>query len=103
MLEAEAPHEGIDLGRRDRLVGVAAEPVVDIVREIHAALALVVRHVGAEVAPAQAEAQAQQRDIDLARALLRAWRGVAVPALLPLPEAAQAGAVIEREDKEPAG
>src|SRR5262245_23851821 len=103
VLEAEAAHEGLDLGRRDRLVGIAAQPVVDVVSEVHAALALVVRHVGAEVAPGQAEAQAQQRDIDLARALLRARRGAAVPALLPPPEAAHAGAVIERKGKEPAG
>jgi hypothetical protein len=88
VLEAQPSHERLDLGRRDRLVGVAAEPVVDVVREIHAALALVVGHVGAEVAPGQAEAQAQQRDIGLARAFLRARRGAAVPALLPLPESA---------------
>src|SRR5262245_36007639 len=103
MLEPETSQEGLDLRRRDRLVGIAAQPVVDVVCEVHAALALVVRHVGAEVAPGQAEAQAQKRDVDLARALLRARRGAAVPALLPPPEAAHAGAVIERKGKEPAG
>ena len=84
-------------GAEIEFVGVPAHPVVHVVAEFHAALALIVRDVSAKVAAGQTEPQAHQRGIDRARRALRPRRRRGVPALFTPPETAHAGAVIKRE------
>ena len=79
------------------LVGISAHPVVHVVAELHAALAVIIRHVSAKVAAGQAQPAGAA-----ARYRLRARR--AAPAATPrrtsafrAARTAHAGAVIKRK------
>src|ERR1039458_1325460 len=99
MSEAQTIHRGFDLGRGDRFVRVAAHPIVQVVMEVHSAIAAIVGDVGGITATADQAGRAKRCHIDSTRPSLRCRRSLRVPPLLDRPSPAQTRLAIERESE----
>src|SRR5664280_347309 len=97
MPEAQTTHCGFYRGRSDRLVRIATHPIMQVIEEIHSAIAAVFGDVGRITAAGDKARGAKCRHIDATRPSLSCWRSLRVPPLLDRPSRAQTGLAIERE------